>query len=1031
MARDRILALVCGLALAAAACADSDEASLVRASLPAGTQPVLALILDTSPTDPLATLDPYDPARHYGDSLPAAERCDPARVYWRRGAGPAPDCSRQAGLEPFPADASRGLQCESARDSLAAAGFHVASRAAQWRPAVAGGEWSALRADAIDGVECREDADIALAWDRGPFADPHILYSGNYLNWLRTSASPVERPYGVHVAESLAAALRATSGLEVAWLRVSHDGGDGGHVAGAPMPAAQAADALAQVATEAPGAGGAPLAESLVESALWLSGGVARFGATDAADPRAFEADTAGRYRSPFSHPCRPVTLAYVTAGVADGDDQAASAAGALPGFVGATGGCDADCLGTLARWIADADLRVDLPGAQSVAMHFLDVGQLEDPLAFVNLVARSLQRDAGVPAAPQLSAPALIAAAGAGQPADVVFALSAPRASRRWNGNLFRYAFRAADSPLAPPDIVDRDSEIAIGTDALPLSTSRNHWSDAPDADLLAGGAAGRLPPAAERELYAELGDAEITAASNRLSADNRAVHPSLLGLRPDETGSVAEVLDWLAGVRRLGDYGPHAPVVATYPDADLQVVFAASHDGLLQAFDADSGVELWAWMPAPLLTRLAELMRNEPTTVRDHGIDGALVLHKHDPDGDGQIEPAAGEHLWLLFGLGRGGNRYYALDIADPQAPRLMWSLEMPGEPALEARAEPIVTRIDVDGATQNGGRWVALLAGGYDRRFDAANPPEAIAATALVLVDAETGESLWTAGRLPDSALELPGLDASFASAPRALDLDGDGRLDRAYAIDVAGSLWRFDFASGRAPADLAQAHRVAQLGTGPQRFHGTPDVSLVRSAGGARLAVSVGSGWLARPLDETIVDRVYVLFDAINTAVAGIRTEADLHDADAAPEAMPASATGWFRRLDRHGPGEKTIGPSVTFDGALQVQTWQPLAADAAAPCGPPRGLRRLHAFDVRTGRSHSVALDSPEEDLIDMPGMGLPVVLRFGFPGDAGIGCPGCRPRAFGIAGAGIFSTGYAGDPVRTSWRKLAPPPALR
>ena len=55
--------------------------------------------------------------------------------------------------------------------------------------------------------------------------------------------------------------------------------------------------------------------------------------------------------------------------------------------------------------------------------------------------------------------------------------------------------------------------------------------------------------------------------------------------------------------------------------------------------------------------------------------------------------------------------------------------------------------------------------------------------------------------------------------------------------------------------------------------------------------------------------------------------------------------------------------------------------------------------------------------------------GLPPGLRFGFPGRWDEACAGCNPRPFGILGGETFDTGYAGDPVRTSWRKLVPPPA--
>jgi hypothetical protein len=105
--------------------------------------------------------------------------------------------------------------------------------------------------------------------------------------------------------------------------------------------------------------------------------------------------------------------------------------------------------------------------------------------------------------------------------------------------------------------------------------------------------------------------------------------------------------------------------------------------------------------------------------------------------------------------------------------------------------------------------------------------------------------------------------------------------------------------------------------------------------------------------------------------------------------------------------------------------LRFQTWEPLPPDALAPCGPVQARRRLYALNISNGASHAVAIEAPEEDFVEIPGSGLPVALRFGFPGAAA--CPGCRPRAFGIIGAETFDAGYSGDPVRTSWRKLAPP----
>jgi len=1062
----RLATLLVGVAAAMAVRADSDEAWLARARLPPGVQPLLALVIDRSEAT-AATIegaDRYDPATDYGAAVPAGNRCDPARVYWRRGAGPAPHCADQPGLEIARADPTRGLHCAAAQGALARQGFFIASRAAQWRPGAAGGYWSALQPDSPRAVECYADrgrhgtddgswfaadglqgpwsgvAGDEIAWNRPPHGDPYIFYGGNFLNFLQQPRTGATRSVADWTTQSLASALEATDGLDVALIRTA--AADGGFVARAPVAAAAAADDLRRWAAQPP-AGGAPLGESLAEAAAWLSGGSVRFGGDEQADPAAFDPLAGGRYRSPFTHACRPVTLAMLTTGVASNDDMAAAAAASLPGFDALTGGCDASCLQALAQWIEQRDLRSDLPGAQWAPLIWLAPARspilqtaspalgarLDDPLAFVNLVARALAHDAAVPAGPQLSAAAILPATDTAALPGIVFGLTAPRIGPRWNGNLLRYGLRAPDSPFAAPTIVDRDGDPAIDpASGLPRTASRSEWSDAPDADLLAGGAAGRLPVADARQLHSDLASSRILDPHNRLAPGNPRIDPQLLGLQAGDPESADDVLAWFSAQRLLGDPGLHAPLVVDYPAADRRVIFAVTHDGLLQAFDADSGIENWAWMPRELLAGLAGMMRAEPTVLRDHGIDGPLVLHRFDPDGDGRIDIEAGEHLWLLFGTGRGGNRYYALDISAVDDPRLLWSLALPGD-GIESRAAPVVTRLGIADSGQGAGEWIVLLAGGYDRQFD--SHPGAGGGNALYLHDAATGRLLWWSGGAADADLPVPGLTASLASAPRALDLDGDGRLDRAYLVDVVGGLWRFDFGSGRPAAALARARLLARLGSGEQRFHETPDVSLAWLAGRRRMAVASGSGWLARPRDTAIVDRISVVFDEDSATARPVLTESDLRDATTDTDAMPASTPGWFRRLENHGAGEKIIGPAVTFDHVLRFQTYQPIADRDSTPCGPPQALRRLYALDLRTGLAVSHAVESEAAEPEELAGSGLPVALRFGFPQLWDPSCADCRARPFGLVGAETFDAVYAGDPVRTSWRRQSIPPDSR
>jgi type IV pilus assembly protein PilY1 len=574
----------------------------------------------------------------------------------------------------------------------------------------------------------------------------------------------------------------------------------------------------------------------------------------------------------------------------------------------------------------------------------------------------------------------------------------------------------------MEPPRIVDRNGQPAIGDDGLPIPGTQSLWSEQPDADLLAGGAAAQLPEA--RQVYSDVASTRITDPANRLEPGAGRFGRALLGLGPLDPESPDEVLEGFLALRELADPGLSAAAIAEYPADGLRVAYAASHDGLLHAFDADSGVELWAWIPEDLLSRLPLLVRDDPTTARSHGIDGPLVLHRHDPNGDGVIEAAAGEHLWLVFGLGRGGGRYHALDVSEPRDPRLLWTFRLPEAQTL-ALAEPVVARLAIAESGQEAGDWVVVLAGGYDREFDAPDAGGPGAGGTLHAIDATTGRLLWSTGR-EQGDLRIEGL-ASIAAAPRLLDLDGDRAVDRAYLVDVAGDLWRIDFESGRAARVLASATRLARLGGAGRRFHYTPDASIVRRGTRTALAVALGSGSSMRPRGRSADERLFLIYDGIHDAPARDLDSAQLFDATGPHAGMPPDAPGFFLRLAGHGPGEKLAGPTSTFDHVLRFQTYQPLPIDAEAPCGPPRSIARSYAIDIRTAAPPAAAHDSEEDEPEEIPASGLPPALRFGFPGRWDEACAGCRPRPFGILGGETFDTGYAGDPVRTSWRKLTPP----
>jgi type IV pilus assembly protein PilY1 len=134
-----------------------------------------------------------------------------------------------------------------------------------------------------------------------------------------------------------------------------------------------------------------------------------------------------------------------------------------------------------------------------------------------------------------------------------------------------------------------------------------------------------------------------------------------------------------------------------------------------MLHAFDDASGEELWAFIPPDLLNRLKQLSTATPGIFVD-GSPRAYVTY----DTSGNVTKAI-----LIFGLRRGGNYYYALDVTTPTAPKYLWKIYN-GKGGLfkelgQTWSNPAIGKIPWKGRS-----WSPFRAGYDEGQDDTANPP-----------------------------------------------------------------------------------------------------------------------------------------------------------------------------------------------------------------------------------------------------------------------------------------------------------------
>jgi type IV pilus assembly protein PilY1 len=249
-------------------------------------------------------------------------------------------------------------------------------------------------------------------------------------------------------------------------------------------------------------------------------------------------------------------------------------------------------------------------------------------------------------------------------------------------------------------------------------------------------------------------------------------------------------------------------------------------------------------------------------------------------------------------------------------------------------------------------------------------------------------------------------------SFPSDLTALDLNGDGLIDRIYVADTGGRMWRFDDNGNPYTFDLdgGNAWTGQIIFSSNPGYTGSLDddgnyVATADSTNGRKIfykpAVTIvngnpvlyfGTGDREHPLNYKVVDRVYSLIDrgqnystddelpnadAYDNRIDNV-TEAHLIDLTnntiqngTAAEALKvlsalASPTnfGWYIKLEN--TGEKSLAAPVVFAGQAFYTTYAPnLVIDDPCEVGN-LGKSRLYHLDYEFGEAVYNYVDDSEQ-----------------------------------------------------------------
>ena len=613
-----------------------------------------------------------------------------------------------------------------------------------------------------------------------------------------------------------------------------------------------------------------------------------------------------------------------------------------------------------------------------------------------------------------------------------------------RWSGNLKKFKIVDVDGRRL---IRGKNNENA--TDELGNFTLNaiDYWSDATNADpdgrsVQKGGLANKLVAPNARKIYSNLsGDTNITftptSATDRLSianVDNNAITNSDLGLasvaNADYRKTVVNfMLGWKNGDAtsankaarmHMGDMLHSEPYVVTYDagtsDANkIQYIFAGTNEGYLHAFDTNTGEEKFAFIPEELLSKLSEHQYLNAGSQADHkyGVDGVITVDVT------RNSAGVASKVIVYFGLRRGGNSFYAMDVTNIDSPKLLWKRSKPATASVPAVgldsmgqswSTPYIAKVGM--GTTAVATEAVFVSGGYDEDDDRdlSDNSNQLDDTKIGLnVTADEGNNIYifragTGTGAGDILWSMPAtmraqITNSIPGGLRPLDTNYNGLIDRVYFADTGGNVWRLDLSETISTLDTSSVlTKIASLGgTGANNrmFFNEPDVTTLKVNGKNVYGIAIGSGFRAHPLDETINDKFFFLIDE-SPYKPLVATGDDKYEAivigdlstitlvngvvTTVGSITETGSRGWVVNLPND--GEKVLGTSIAFDGKVIFTSLVPevYIGSNVDQCAAPVTQARIYAFNVITGKPGldlDLDGDVDDDDWFDIPGTEIP------------------------------------------------------
>lgn len=504
--------------------------------------------------------------------------------------------------------------------------------------------------------------------------------------------------------------------------------------------------------------------------------------------------------------------------------------------------------------------------------------------------------------------------------------------------------------------------------------------------------------------------------------------------------------------------------------------LVFVAANDGMLHAFNASTGAETFAYLPAAVITAGGIKGLSDP----NYGSTTATTApHQYYNDGELTVADAFFNSTWhtvLVGTTGRGqAKAVYALDVTDPSNITPLWERSA-GDGGTNSNfigqmvGKPVIAKVQDAGTDAD---WQVVIGNGYN---------------------SSSGTAALLEFNLRNGTLNVHTTDPSTSNGLAApvtwLDNPANNISMEAYAGDLLGRVWSFPLddatttTTGTAPNQVTTSTYAADFsgtgtlvftavdgnskaqpitsgmlagrdpitgnvwvffGTGEYLSAGDTTNKQIQSWYGVIVQAGKNSGTLpnlpATTTDASMVQRsITYELDGDSTATPptlGVRTVTTLP----VPSDMPGKR-GWYMNLEQpvvdangnvtsnNAQGERMVTPNQ-FQGNLLLGTTRIPQAAANADICNSSGTGWVMAVDPFTGTnpSGSFFLANGGSGTVTVGGKTLPIAgVGFSALPNNPIFVGGDMLMSFDNGSTSSLSTsGATGIPQRVSWKELVNP----